>query len=92
MPKEAFTMAWMKYYVRRASSACFPAFMTVLLMALVACNGDKLRGSSIPSNDGRTYLIVADNNGGDCGSIKVDGSTWSHPIGEAGLTQLGHDT
>lgn len=46
-------------------------------MALIAlaggCEKRDLRGSSEKSTDGRTYLIVADDNGGGCGPILVDG-------------------
>ena len=71
---------------QRAEAIC-PASLAVLICAmlitLITCSKRELRGTFTPSKDGQTYLIVADNNGGHCGSIKVDGKTWSHPIGQA---------
>ncbi len=52
-------------------------------------NGNHLRGSVKPSKDGNTYLIVADDNGGGCGPIKVDGVQWPHAINEAGSIKPG---
>src|ERR1700681_1082128 len=52
----------------------------------------ELRGSFRPSQDGKTYLIVDDDNGGHCGPIKVDKKVWPHPIGEAGLIEPGIHT
>jgi hypothetical protein len=57
----------------------------LVLLTLGACAGaGELRGRSTPSPDGRTYLIVADDNGGACGPVRVDGVPWPHPIGTAG--------
>ena len=42
-----------------------------------------------PSADGRSYLVVADDNGGECGPIKVDGQVWPHKIGEQGQVSPG---
>ena len=50
----------------------------VLWLLLVACgcsDGD-LRGKTVPSADGKTYLVVEDDNGGGCGPIQVDGAVW----------------
>ena len=43
-----------------------------------------MRGSVAPSPDGETYLAVMDDNGGRCGSIKIDGVVWPYKIGEPG--------
>ncbi len=48
-----------------------------------------LRGHSLPSADGRTYLVVDDNNGGECGPILVDGEDWPAKLHEAGLIAPG---
>ena len=53
-------------------------------LGLAACDEYPLRGEGMPSADGLTYLIVADNGGADCGAIKVDRKTWPHGVGEPG--------
>jgi hypothetical protein len=62
------------------------------LLGCVACSKGSLRGTATPSQDGQTYLVVADDNGGHCGPIKVDGKVWPHPVGEAGPILPGHHT
>jgi hypothetical protein len=41
------------------------------------------------SEDGKTYLIVADDNDEVCAAIRVDGMPWLHPIGQANLINPG---
>lgn len=60
------------------------SFLLVTL-CLLACNDHPLRGEGVPSADGRTYLIVADNGGGECRTIKIDHRDWPYKIGEPGL-------
>ena len=36
-----------------------------------------LRGSFVPSEDKKTYLIVLDNNSGNCEPLMVDGKEWT---------------
>ncbi|MGZ0080077.1 hypothetical protein [Methylomonas sp. YC3] len=61
-----------------------------LVIAMVACDDGYLRGSVTISSDGKTYLVVVDDNGCGCGPIIVDGKIWSYMIGEAGLITPGH--
>jgi hypothetical protein len=61
-------------------------------LSLAACSDHPLRGEGVPSVDGRTYLIVADNGGGECPSIKVDQKDWPHKIGEPGPVEPGKHT
>jgi hypothetical protein len=60
----------------------------VVLLATVAitpaCSDGELRGKSVPSPDGKTYLIVDDDNGGNCGGLRVDGQAWTYKIHSAG--------
>lgn len=63
-----------------------------LLAALVGCGDSHLRGSVEPSRDGKTYLIVADDNGGGCGPILLNGKPWPHDIGVAGEIAPGIQT
>ena len=53
-----------------------PSTFIVGLIMLAACADDDIRGRSTPSSDGRTYLIIADDNGGKCGPMLVDGKRW----------------
>ena len=59
------------------------------VIALVGCSDGYLRGSVTKSQDGKTYLSVVDDNGGQCGPIIVDGKVWPHKIGEPGLISHG---
>lgn len=66
---------------------------SLVLAAAPACKGDgHLRGSVAPSADGRTWLVVADDNGGHCGPLTLDGRPWDHPIGERGAVEPGVHT
>lgn len=69
-----------------------PLFIGLLIagqLGLAACSDHPLRGEGVPSVDGRTYLIVTDNGGGECPSIKVDQKHWPHKIGEPGPVEPG---
>jgi hypothetical protein len=59
------------------------------LLAHPACHKRDLRGSSKPSDDGKTYLVVADDNGGHC-ELTLDGKAWPHAKGQPGRVQSGH--
>ncbi|UHQ20652.1 hypothetical protein LVB87_05785 [Lysobacter sp. KIS68-7] len=65
------------------SSARLIAFASMALL-ITACSDGDLRGSSERSKDGGTYLVVADDNGGQCGPLLVDGKPWGYRIGEPG--------
>jgi len=61
-------------------------------LALTGC-GDQdgeLRGAVSKSADGGTYFGVADNDGGGCGPIVVDGKLWPHPLNEIAPIKPGH--
>jgi hypothetical protein len=59
--------------------------------AFVGCRSGDLRGSSKASPDGKTYLVVAHDNGGRC-PLKLDGTAWPHAKGQAGRVESGHHT
>jgi hypothetical protein len=60
---------------------------------LAACSKTSdIRGNWAKSTDGKTYLIVDDDNGGGCGPIYLDGRKWKHPIGKAGEITAGKHT
>ena len=62
----------------------------VLLVAVtVGCSGRGLRGWAESSSDGRTYLVIDDDNGGACGPITVDGQQWPHAIKRRGEIKPG---
>jgi hypothetical protein len=58
-------------------------------LAVISCTAHDLRGSSTPSPDGRTYLVIADDNGGQCGPLTVDGAPWPHAVGVPGAIEPG---
>ena len=59
---------------------------------LSGCDDGYLRGSVSPSEDGKTYLSIIDNNGGQCGPIYVDGKVWPHKISKEALIAPGTHT
>ena len=60
-------------------------------IALTGCGGDgELRGAVSKSKDGGTYFGVADNDGGSCGQIFVDGKPWPHVLNEIAPISPGH--
>ena len=65
------------------------ALFAAASLLCVACTHRQLRGSFTPSQDGKTYLAVMDDNGGHCGPIKVDGRVWPYSIGQAGPIEPG---
>ena len=68
------------------------AILAVALVLCVSCEHGTLRGTFAPSQDHKTYLAVVDDNGGQCGPIKVDGKVWPYAIGQAGLIDPGTHT
>ncbi len=56
----------------------------------MGCQERELRGKIAQSDDGQTYLVVEDDNGGGCGPIIVDGKQWQYPIHVRGLVKPGH--
>jgi hypothetical protein len=66
--------------------------LPILAVCLSGCpkksNAD-LRGHWAPSPDGKSYLIVDDDNGGACGPLAVDGKAWPHDIHRAGAIKPG---
>jgi hypothetical protein len=69
-----------------ASTNLFARYFWALTTAIVvsACSDGELRGRSAPSQDGGTYLVVDDNNGGLCGPIRVDGQDWKAALHSPG--------
>ena len=64
-------------------------FSIFILFGLLSCSAHELRGKSVNSVDDKTYLVVQDDNGGECGLILVDGVKWPYEIGEAGIIEPG---
>lgn len=56
--------------------------LLIVIFALAGCDDGHLRGAVSKSSDGMTYFGVVDDNGGQCGPLKVDGAVWAHPIGK----------
>lgn len=66
--------------------------LVLLVAALSACGDSHLRGSVEPSEDGKTYLVIADDSGGACGPIRLNGKVWPHAKGVAGEIEPGTQT
>ena len=71
---------------------CLLAIAASISVYCTGCDENDLRGSWSPSKDGKTYLAVADDNGGHCGPIKVDRKIWPHRVGEAAQIKPGNHT
>src|ERR1035437_8890498 len=84
----------LEFGVRSNLAAGQRAMVPVLLaflafITLVACADRSVRGSFTVSQNGETYLIVADDNGGECRPILVGGKIWIYPIGQTGTIEPG---
>jgi hypothetical protein len=64
----------------------------IALTAYYLSKDRELRGRIVQSKDGKTYLVVADDNGGGCDPIFVDGEKWPHKISQAGEISPGQHT
>ncbi|MGB4072500.1 hypothetical protein [Pseudomonas sp.] len=49
----------------------------------------ELRGRYKESSDGETYLVIEDDNGGQCGPLLVDEKEWSHGLNKKGRVAPG---
>ena len=68
------------------------AFFAAAVALCVACTNRPLRGTADKSQDGRTYLVVMDDNGGHCGPVKIDRKVWAYTVGQAGRIEPGRHT
>ena len=79
-------------YVAKIISLRRLVAMISLALLSSACDQGNLRGKFKPSEDDQTYLIIADDNGGNCRSVRIDRKPWLHRIGEPGRIAPGHHT
>jgi hypothetical protein len=63
--------------------------LAALFLSTTSCTKHNLRGNTTPSPDGKTYLVIDDDNGGGCGPIKIDGKEWPYKIHEIGPIEPG---
>jgi hypothetical protein len=61
-----------------------------MALGFASCGDGHLRGKVTPSEDGGSWLVVAD--GGGCGPTLVDGQEWGHGFGEPGPVAPGRHT
>ncbi len=62
----------------------------ILFLLVISCTSNQnLRGYSKVSTDEKTYLVIEDNNGGECGPILIDGKVWPHKINALGIISPG---
>jgi hypothetical protein len=67
--------------------------LLVLNLVQLHCGDAHLRGSAEPSPDGKTYLMIVDDNGGEaCEDFIVDGKVWPHSLNEKGEIDPGIHT
>lgn len=64
-------------------------FLIFIIFTIQGCTKTELRGYSEASEDGQTYLVVMDDNGGNCGPIIVNNEEWPYSIGERGSVNAG---
>lgn len=67
----------------------FKSILYLMIFFFLSCGDGILRGREEVSNDGKTYLVIEDDNGGGCGPIKLDGVEWKYKIGQKGLVLAG---
>lgn len=75
--------------VRCARTVALASAILFWMLGASGCRARELRGYSDPSRDGRTFLVVDDDNGGHCGPILVDGQRWPHRIHALGAIAPG---
>ncbi|VXC05724.1 conserved hypothetical protein [Pseudomonas sp. 8BK] len=49
----------------------------------------ELRGRYKESSDGKTYLVIEDDNGGQCGPLLVDKKEWPYDLNQKGQVEPG---
>jgi hypothetical protein len=62
-------------------------WFALLVPLLMARSKRELRGHSAVSEDGQTYLVVAEAPG--CATLLVDGKRWPHKFGARGIVRRG---
>lgn len=67
-------------------------FYVLLLLGLGGCKDSELRGYVEKSKDGKTYMVIEDDNGGHCGPMSLNGNEWPHEIGMPGQVEPGEHT
>jgi hypothetical protein len=61
--------------------------LAVLLLVVVGCTRRELRGQQVNSDDGKTYLVIAESPG--CATFRIDGRPWPHSLGSRGVVRAG---
>ncbi len=64
----------------------------LLFLTLISCIENSLRGWEEKSEDGLTYLVIKEDNGGECGPIFVDGKEWKYNLDVKGEIEPGFHT
>ena len=75
--------------VRPILRATLLVICAILVVSAGGCAKRTLRGKSVRSRDGNTYLVVDDDNSGLCGPIEIDNRQWPHPLHAAGEIAAG---
>jgi len=65
----------------------FRSFILIITL-FFHCTEKNLRGKPLPSKDGKTYLIIENDDGGEC-TLFLDGRKWNYPKNKPGLVSPG---
>lgn len=63
--------------------------VSLLTISTYGCSGRDLRGWQEASTDGKTYLVIEDDNAGTCKFILLDGAPFRHAVREKGEVSPG---
>jgi len=77
---------------RLDSNRVVVAFVVITTIASLACVSGNTRGWWEQSPDGKTYLVIEDDNKTACSRIEIDGKTWNHSVHERGSIKPGIHT
>jgi|HubBroStandDraft_1064217.scaffolds.fasta_scaffold00321_5 hypothetical protein len=61
-----------------------PTLVAIVTLLCCGCSDRDIRGGTSALKDGKTYLVVVESNGPECGELKVDGKVWPFAFGEPG--------
>lgn len=65
------------------------AFLVIIVMRHDPSASYELRGRYQPSADKKTYLVMEDNNGGQCGALMIDNQIWPYAINTKAAVSAG---
>jgi hypothetical protein len=61
----------------------------MIVALILSCSDREVRGKSVRSTDGNTYLVVEEPDGPACTTLYVDGQRWEHSLRTPGKISAG---